>query len=87
MKFNCLLIGLTCFISAVANAQINPLYNNLLVGKYTVGFKIVTITDSSRVTKPLYNYFGEKETGDGYQKISIHVWCFIFCRQPKHIQG
>ena len=39
-----------------------------------VGFKIVTLTDSSRVTKPLYNYFGEKETGDRYQKISIHIW-------------
>jgi len=74
MKYNCLLIGLTCFISAVTNAQINPLYNNLPVGKYTVGFRIVTITDSSRVTKPLYNYFGEKETSERYQKISIHMW-------------
>ncbi len=74
MKCNCLLIWLTCFVIAVTNAQINPLYNDLPVGKYAVGFKIVTITDSSRVTKPLYNYFGEKETGDRYQKISIHLW-------------
>ncbi len=33
-------------------------------GGSAVGFKIVTITDSSRVIKALYNYFGEKETGD-----------------------
>ena len=50
------------------------MFSDLPVGKYAVGFKIVTMTDSSRVTKPLFNYFGEKETGDRYQKISIHVW-------------
>ena len=60
----------TCFL----NGQINPMFSNLPVGKYAVGFKIVTLTDSSRVTKPLYNYFGEKETGDRYQRISIHIW-------------
>lgn len=74
MKYNYCLISLICFISALVNAQINPLYNNLPVGKYTVGFKIVTISDSSRVTKPFYNYFGEKETGDRYHNISIHIW-------------
>jgi len=54
--------------------QTNPMFSNLPVGKYAVGFRIVTLTDSSRVTKPLYNYFGEKETGDRYQRISIHIW-------------
>ena len=39
-----------------------------------VGFRIITIIDSTRVTKPLYNYFGEKETGDRHRKISIHLW-------------
>lgn len=74
MKYNCFVIGLTCLTSAVANGQTSPLYNNLPVGKYDVGFKIVTFIDSSRVTKPLYNYFGEKETGDRYQKITVHIW-------------
>ncbi len=72
MKNKFLVIILLMYISA--NAQTNPIYINLPIGKYAVGFKIVTITDSSRVTKPLYNYFGEKEDGDRYQKISIHIW-------------
>jgi hypothetical protein len=54
--------------------QNSPLFRDLSIGKYTVGFKIITIADSSRVTKPLFNYFGERETGDRYQKISIHLW-------------
>lgn len=73
MKLFCTLIFImhfTCFL----NGQINPMFSNLPVGKYAVGFKIVTLTDSSRVAKPLYNYFGEKETGNRYQKISIHIW-------------
>ena len=57
-----------------ALAQNNPLFRDLPVGIYTIGFKIITIADSSRVTKPLYNYFGERETGDRYQRISIHLW-------------
>lgn len=58
----------------LADAQPNLLFSNLPVGKYSVGFKIITITDSSRVTKPSFNYFGEKESGDLHQKITIHIW-------------
>ena len=54
--------------------QNSSLFRDLPIGKYSVGFKIITIADSSRVTKPLFNYFGERETGDRYQKISIHLW-------------
>lgn len=57
-----------------SNAQTNPLYDRLPLGNYVVGFKIVRITDSSRVTKPLYNYFGERENGDRTRKITLHVW-------------
>ncbi|HEY0679292.1 MAG TPA: hypothetical protein VGD17_13470, partial [Chitinophagaceae bacterium] len=61
-------------IGQAAYCQTNPLFQNLPVGKYAVGFKIITLTDSSRVTKPLYNYFGEKETGDLTWKIAVHIW-------------
>ncbi|HYF31750.1 MAG TPA: tetratricopeptide repeat protein [Chitinophagaceae bacterium] len=61
-------------IAAAAHTQTNPMFANLPVGKYAVGFKIVTFTDDSRVTKPLYNFFGEKETADRYRKISLHIW-------------
>jgi len=74
MKYTWLAICLTCFLHAVVMAQINSLYSDLPVGKYPVGFKIVTITDSSRVTKPLYNYFGEKEKNDRFRKVTIHTW-------------
>jgi len=38
-----------------AHAQ-QHIYTNLPIGKYAVGFKIETIADSSRITKPLYNF-------------------------------
>lgn len=69
--------SITFFLIAVSHfmyAQTASLFENLPVGKYDVGFKIITLTDSSRVTRPLYNYFGEKEMGDLYQKIHIQVW-------------
>lgn len=58
----------------LARSQNNSLFANLPMGKYAVGFKVLTFTDESRVTKPLYNYFGEKETGDLHRKISVHIW-------------
>jgi len=72
----CKLIFLFAFLSgsAVAPAQTSPLYNSLPVGKYAVGFKIFTITDSSRISKPEYNYLGEKYAGDRTKKITIHLW-------------
>ncbi len=66
--------ALILFVAQSVSGQPNPFYSNLPIGKYPIGFNIVTLTDSSRVTKPLYNYFGEKETGDRHKKISIHVW-------------
>lgn len=74
MKYSCLPIGLILCVAQVAQSQANPLYDDLPVGKYTVGFKIVTVTDSSRVTKPLYNYFGEREKSDRFRKVTIHTW-------------
>jgi dienelactone hydrolase len=55
-------------------AQENELYQRLPMGKHAVGFEIFTIYDSSRVVKPLHNYFGEKESGNRYQKITVHLW-------------
>ena len=55
-------------------AQKNVIYEKLPVGKYAVGFKIVTLTDETRVTKPEYNYLGEKNEGDRSKKITIHLW-------------
>ena len=67
-----------------ALSQTSPLLRDLPFGKYSVGFKIITIKDSSRVTKPLYNYFGEKEKGDRYHTISIHLW---YPAKPNSGQG
>jgi hypothetical protein len=60
----------------ITNAQsaTNPMFENLPIGKYTVGFKIVTLTDDSRIDKPAYNYFGEKTTGDRSHSFSVHIW-------------
>jgi len=60
--------------TGIVSAQKSPIYENLPVGKYAVGFKIITLTDSSRVTKPEYNYLGEKNDGDRLRRISIHLW-------------
>ena len=57
-----------------ALAQLSPMHANLPVGSHRVGFKIITITDPTRVSKPLLNYFGEKETEDRTRKIYVHLW-------------
>lgn len=69
-----LLTVITCIVLGLTAFGQNPIYENLPVGKYAVGFKIITITDSSRVAKPAYNYLGEKNTGDLSRKITIHLW-------------
>ena len=53
---------------------INSIYADLPLGKYKVGFKILTLTDYTRVDKPEYNYLGEKNEGDRARKITIHLW-------------
>lgn len=68
------MILLLMTVSNCIYGQTKALFENLPVGKYDVGFKIITLTDSTRVSKPRYNYFGEKETGDIHQTIRIHVW-------------
>lgn len=72
MKILLLIVMLQVAIRALP--QNSQVYDNIPVGKHGVGFRIITIIDSTRVTKPLYNYFGEKEAGDRYRKISIHLW-------------
>ena len=68
------LITFFCVNWVFAQTKPNPLFDRLPVGPYSVGFKIITLYDSSRVTKPLYNYFWEKETTNRYRKISVHIW-------------
>lgn len=65
---------LPLLVTVFAQAQISPIFTQLPVGKYTVGFKIITLTDDSRVTKPEFNYLGEKNEGDRRKKITIHLW-------------
>jgi hypothetical protein len=55
-------------------SQVSPLYKNLPVGKYPVGFKIITIDDPTRVVKSDRNYLGEENKGDRARKITIHLW-------------
>ena len=75
MRKKLLLVFLIAGIT-IANAQFapNPMYENLPIGKYTVGFKIITLTDDSRIDKPAFNYFGEKITGDRSHSFSVHIW-------------
>jgi hypothetical protein len=54
--------------------QSSPVYKDIPVGKYPVGFKIFTLTDDTRITKPEYNYLGEKTEGDRRRKITVHLW-------------
>jgi tetratricopeptide (TPR) repeat protein len=77
----CILIFLAGCIFTHAQIQpsntrpvVNPIYNNLPVGKYAVGFKVINYTDESRVTKPVYNYSGTSEEADHYRKIKVHIW-------------
>ena len=62
------------FISICTSAQTELIYRNLPVGKYAVGFKIFTLTDAARISKPEFNYLGEKIEGDRRRKITIHLW-------------
>ena len=68
------LLSICLLISVCASAQTDLIYPNLPVGKYGVGFKIFTITDPSRISKPQFNYLGEKIEGDRTRKITIHLW-------------
>ena len=61
-------------VASTASSQQNLIYENLPIGKYAVGFKIITITDDSRIDQPLYNYLGERNEGDRQKKITIHLW-------------
>ena len=54
--------------------QLPPLYQNLPPGNYSVGFKIFTLTDDSRIISPEFNYLGEKNAGDRRRTITIHLW-------------
>src|SRR5690348_11569895 len=69
-----LFILVCLLITLHASAQDSSLFNRLPVGNYTVGFKIFTITDSSRIEIPEYNYLGEKNKGDRHKKIIVHLW-------------
>jgi len=54
--------------------QTSTLYQNLPVGKYAVGFKIITLIDESRITKREYNYLGERNEGERHKKFTVHIW-------------
>lgn len=58
----------------VAQVPSNPFFANLPVGPRAVGFRVVTLTDEARVTKRLHNYFGEKEAGNRYRRVQLHLW-------------
>ncbi len=69
---NALLLSILFLLQTPATAE--NIYQALPAGKYAVGFKIITITDSTRISKPEYNYLGEKNEGDRLRKITIHLW-------------
>lgn len=62
------------FLTTSADAQTAAMHDGLPIGPHPVGFKIITLTDQTRVSKPLYNYFGEREAGDRTRKIYVHLW-------------
>ncbi len=70
----CRLLVIATIILITLPASAQKIYESLPVGKYAVGFKIITLTDSSRMVQPEYNYLGEKNEGDRFRKVSIHLW-------------
>ena len=65
------MIALILFSVGKALGQKNTVYENLPVGKYTIGFKNITLTDDSRVLKPDYDYSVKKNEGNRLKKITI----------------
>lgn len=49
-------------------------YSDLPIGPHDVGFKIVTIYDSSRVTSPVLNPVGVRVEGSRLRPIVMHIW-------------
>ncbi len=74
MSTRLLLIAVILIISIKSLAQSGLIYERLPLGKFPVGFKIVTLTDDSRIESPGLNYLGEKNEGDRRRKIRIHIW-------------
>src|SRR3569833_1456789 len=62
------------FTAAGFTASAQNIYGQLPVGKYAVGFKIITLIDSTRTSSPEYNYIGEKIPGDRLKKVTMHLW-------------
>jgi tetratricopeptide (TPR) repeat protein len=54
--------------------QSDKLFHDLPVGQYGVGFQIISITDSTRISKAERNYLGEKNEGNRYRRFTIHLW-------------
>lgn len=63
---------LALFCTSVAFGQ--DLYSDLPKGTHDVGFKIVTIYDSSRVTSGPLNSFGIPVEGNRLRPIVMHIW-------------
>ncbi|PWT97452.1 MAG: hypothetical protein C5B52_13895 [Bacteroidetes bacterium] len=74
MRFRLFIAACLLSPSLLTSAQKGKIYESLPVGKYAVGYKIITLTDESRISKPEFNYLGEKNQGDRSEKITIHVW-------------
>ncbi|MBC7949869.1 MAG: hypothetical protein H7Y42_18440 [Chitinophagaceae bacterium] len=62
------------FGGTVFSQNTHSIYADMPVGKYAVGFKIMTVIDDSRMLIPEYNYLGEKNDGDRRRKVTIHLW-------------
>lgn len=69
-----LLAGLFLLVTDVLSARENLDYKDMPWGKYAVGFEIITVIESNRVSKPEYNYWGEKNREDRRRKITIQLW-------------
>jgi hypothetical protein len=71
-------VGISILLfSAAAATELrgqSPLFDHLPVGPLPVGFKIMTLTDSSRVAKPEFDYFGNKVEGSRLKKVTVHIW-------------
>lgn len=70
----CISLLVLSFACTYLFGQSNLVYADLPVGKYAVGFRIIRLADSSRVSKPEYNYLGEKNIGDRSRQLLIHLW-------------
>ncbi len=68
------LFVLILLLSVSGLAQSSPLFGNLQPGPFPIGFKVINISDSSRLVRPKQDYFGNPASSDRTRQLYVHLW-------------